>query len=137
MIYEIIIKLAKFFYSLIECQLLPCAQACGYKFYALAVYLHPTFTAPFQLEVHLESSQTSAVQLFCGNSPHLQMIGYFCKRAPSQMFDRILNMTLSNNLLQLVEGLRRSFPSLGLLKRTLDSPSLLIFLIYTEHKTKR
>ena len=46
----------KFSYSLIESQLLPCAPACSYKFHALAVYLHPTFTAPFQSEAYLEAS---------------------------------------------------------------------------------
>ena len=44
MIYVIIIKLAKFSYSSIESQLLPCAPVCNYKFYALAVYLRFTFT---------------------------------------------------------------------------------------------
>ena len=29
--------------------------AWDYKFHALEVYLHPTFTAPFQMEMHLES----------------------------------------------------------------------------------
>ena len=58
------IKDAKFSYSLIESQLLPCAPACDYKFHALAVYLHLPFTAPFQSEVHLESSQTSMVEFF-------------------------------------------------------------------------
>ena len=46
------IKHAKFSYSLIESQLLTCAPACSYKFHALAVYLHPIFTAPFQSEAH-------------------------------------------------------------------------------------
>ena len=54
MIYVIIIKHVKFSYSAMESQLLPCAQACGCKFHALAVYLQPRFTSPFQLEVHLE-----------------------------------------------------------------------------------
>ena len=39
MIYVIIIRHAKFSYSLIESQLVPCAPACSYKFHALAVYL--------------------------------------------------------------------------------------------------
>ena len=33
-------------YGLIECQALICTQACGYKFHALTVQQHPTFTAP-------------------------------------------------------------------------------------------
>ena len=47
MIYVIIIKHARFSYSSIEFQLLPCALACGYKFHALAVYLHLTCTELF------------------------------------------------------------------------------------------
>ena len=35
----------KISFSLIEPQLLPCTPAYGYKFYALAVYLHPTLAA--------------------------------------------------------------------------------------------
>ena len=42
----IIIKQADLSYSLIESQLIPCIPACGYKFHALATYLHPPFTAP-------------------------------------------------------------------------------------------
>ena len=68
MIYVIMIKHAKFSYSLIDSQLLPHAPDCGYKFHVFAVYLNPIFTAPFQLEVDLESSGTSVVELFCGNS---------------------------------------------------------------------
>ena len=40
------------------------------------------------------------------------------------------------NLLLLEEGLR-SFPPLGLHKEILDSPCLLILLIYTEHKRNK
>ena len=36
---------------------------------------------------------------FCGNSQFNKGAGYFRKRAPSWMFDRILNATLPNNLL--------------------------------------
>ena len=60
----IYIKHAKFSYISMEFQLLPCAPACGYKFHTLAVYLHQRFTAPFQSEAYLESSQRSAVELF-------------------------------------------------------------------------
>ena len=49
------------------------------------------------------------------------------------MFDRILNATLFNNFLYLAEGLRKSFPSLGLHEEILDSPCLLILFIYTKH----
>ena len=50
------------------------------------------------------------------------------------MFYRILNVTLPNNLLQVEDGLRRSFPPLRLHKEILDSLYLLIFLIYTYNK---
>ena len=54
-------------------------------------------------EAHLESSPTSAVELFCGISQRVKAIDYFRRRAPSWMFDRIfgriLNATLPNNLL--------------------------------------
>ena len=64
MIYVIIIKHGKFSYSLVKSQLQPCAPVCGYKIRALAVYIHPIFTVPFQPEGHLESSRTCAVELF-------------------------------------------------------------------------
>ena len=73
---------------------------------------------------------------FCRNSRCIKVVGYFCRRAPSWMFDRILDATLSHNLLWLAECLRRSFPSLGLHKGILDSPCFLILLIYTKHKPK-
>ena len=50
-------------YSSIESQLFPCTPACACKFHALEVYLHPTFTAPFQSEAHLEYSRTSVVKV--------------------------------------------------------------------------
>ena len=56
----------------------------------------------------------------------------FGRGAPPLMFHRILIVTLSNNFLQLEIGLRRSFQPLLLL--ILDSPCLLIVLIYTKHK---
>ena len=64
MIYVIIIKHSEFSYSSIKSQLFPCATAYGYKFRALAIYLHPTFTAPFQSEAHFKSNQTTAVEFF-------------------------------------------------------------------------
>ena len=71
-----------------------------------SMHLQSTYTPhlPYlQSEAHLESSRTSAVEHFCRNSQRVKVIGYFCRRAPScifdRMFDRILNATLSNNLL--------------------------------------
>ena len=50
-----------------------------------------------QSEAHLESSRTSAVELFWGNSQCVKTIGCFCRKSPSVMFDRILNATRPNN----------------------------------------
>ena len=65
----------------------------------------------------------------------LKVVCYFRRRAPSWMFDRVLNVTLPNNLLKLEEGLRRSFTPLVLRKGILDFPCHLILLIYTNKKT--
>ena len=51
-------------------------------------------------------------------------VGCFCWGAPLLMFYGVLNTT-------------RRFPPLGLHKRILNSPCLLILLIYTKHKTIR
>ena len=42
--------------------------AWGYKFHALAVYLHPTFKIPSQSEAYLEPSRTSAMELQAANN---------------------------------------------------------------------
>ena len=69
--------------------------------------LHTKRILPYlQLKVHLESSQTSVKELFCRNSQHYKTIGYFHTRAALWMFDRVLNATLPNNLLQLEKSLR-------------------------------
>ena len=114
-------------------QLLPCTPAGGYRFHALAAYLHPIYQ-----EAHLESIRTIVVELFCLINQRVKDISYFCRRASSWMFDRkfdrILNATLPNNLLQLKEGLRRSFPPLELHKKILDSHCLPLLLIYINNK---
>lgn len=57
--------------------------------YLQSTYNHPTFTAPFQSEEHLQSSQTAAVELFFGNSRrpgldgkalsvYIELFIYFC-----------------------------------------------------------
>ena len=102
--------------------------AWGYKFHALAVYLHPTFKIPSQSEAYLEPSRTSAMELQAANN--------FRKKAPSWMLGRVLNTPLSDNLLQLAEGLR-SFPSLGLCKGILDLPYYLLFLINTKNNKNK
>ena len=116
---------------------------CGWFYTLVTNYKHSQFTYNphlqyLQQETHLESSRTSAAELFCRNSQHVKAVDYFCRRASSyifdRMFDRILNATLPNNLLQLEEGLRRNFPPLELDKGIFDSPCLLILLIYTSNK---
>ena len=71
-----------------------------------SMHLHSTYTPHLQYlksEAYEKSSQTAAVELFSRNSQRVNAIGYFCRRAPScifdRMFDRILNATLSNILL--------------------------------------
>ena len=64
--------------------------------------------------------------VFGKNSQSVEAIGSFRGRAPSWMFDRILNAAQPNNLLQLEEVLRRSFPALGLDEEISDTPCRLI-----------
>ena len=69
-----------------------------------SMHLQSTYTPHLQhiqSEAHMESSRTSAVELYCGNSQRIKAVGYFRRRAPSWMFDRILNATLPNNYLPL------------------------------------
>ena len=47
-----------------------------------------------QSEAHMESRWTSAVELYCRNSQRIKAVGHFCRRAPSWMFNRILNATM-------------------------------------------
>ena len=69
-----------------------------------------------------------------------KVVGYFLRKAPlcifDKMFDRILNATLSNNLSQLEESQRISFPPRELQKGILDSLCLPISLVYTNNKGK-
>ena len=46
-----------------------------------------------------ESGGIPVVELFCGNIQRVKAVGYFRRRAPTWMLDRILNVTLPNNLL--------------------------------------
>ena len=95
----------------------------------LEVYLQPTFTAPLQWEVYLESSGTSAVELFCRNIERLKAAGYLRRRTLSWIFDRTLNTTLPNNLIIACRKYEEKPSIMGLSKGILDSPCLLIFLI--------
>ena len=123
-------------YSLIEPQLLHCAPACSYKFLTFVAQPNPTLKAP-SIGGTFGVRWTSAMELFCGNSQCVKVVGYFLRRNPSWMFGRILNAALSNKLLYREQGLRRSFPPLGLPKGILNSPYLLILLIYTKHKNNK
>ena len=56
------------------------------------------------MELYLETSHSefvrkTALELFCWNGQRIKAVGYFRRRSPSWMFDRILNVTLPNNLL--------------------------------------
>ena len=78
------------------------------------MHLQSTYTPHLQhiqSETHLESSRTSAVELYCGKSQRIKATGCFRRKAPSWMFDRILNATLPNNYLPLHEKLA-SFPGM-------------------------
>ena len=54
-----------------------------------------THSQHLQSDPHLESGRKSSVELFCGNSLRLKVIGCFFRRAPLLMFDGFLNVTLS------------------------------------------
>ena len=75
---------------------------------------------------------------FCRNGECVKAVGYFGRRPPwcifNRMFNRILNATLPNILLWLEEGLRRSFRRLELCKATLDfpAPNSLIYITNKE-----
>ena len=61
------------------------------------MHLQSTYTPHLQhiqSEAYMESSRTSAVERYCGNSQRIKAVGYFRRRAPSWMFVRILNATL-------------------------------------------
>ena len=93
-----------------EPELLPCKPACAIN----SMHLQSTYTLHLQhiqSEAHLESSETSAVELFCGNIQRIKAVGYFRRRAPWWMFDRILNATLPNNYLPLHQKLA-TFPGM-------------------------
>ena len=80
--------------SQVEPQLLHCDN----KFDTLTVHPHSTLTAP-SIGGIFEVRRTSAVEFFCGNSRRAKAVGYFPRKTPLQIFDRILNATLPNNLL--------------------------------------
>ena len=48
-------------------------------------------TIRYWAESHLESCQTSTMELFCGNSQRPKDINYFLEKAPPQLIKRISN----------------------------------------------
>ena len=92
------ISTSKIYYSLIKPQLLHCTQACGYKFHALPVHLHPIFTAPPIGGAFGVQPSICGGAFFCENSQLVKTVGCFREGTPSWMLDRILNATLPNNL---------------------------------------
>ena len=83
-----------------EAQLLPCTNSM--PLVTNSMHLQTTYNLHLQYlqwEVHLESSQTSVVELFRGNSQRVKEVGYFRRRAPSWMFDRLFDRILNAILL--------------------------------------
>ena len=75
------------------------------------MHLQSTYTLHLQhikSEGHMESSRTAAVEVYCGNSQRIKAIGYFRRRAPFWMFDRIVNVTQPNNYVPLHQKLATS-----------------------------
>ena len=57
------------------------------------------FTKLYLQTSNSEYDRTAAVDLFYGNDQRVISVGSFHRRAPSWMYDRVLNATLPNNLL--------------------------------------
>ena len=90
-----------------------------------SMYLQSNYTPNLkhlQLKVHLKSSQSSAVGPFCENAQHVEATGYFCRRAPLWIFDRILNLTLPHKLLKLKESLEEKLSTTGDTQGNLSFP---------------
>ena len=72
-------------------------QSCTYSLPTLHIYSTSNRRHIWNLVEHVHH------ELFCRNSQRVKVVGYFRRRAPScifdRMFDRILNGTLPNNLL--------------------------------------
>ena len=93
-------------FSLIEPELLP----CGYKFHALAAYLNPTFTAhPIRSAFAIQSNICGGA--FLWKCQRIKTVVCFRRRAPSWMFERILNAALPNNYLPLHQKMA-TFPGM-------------------------
>ena len=106
-------------------------QSCTYSLPTLHIYSTSNRRHIWNLVEHLHH------ELFCTDSQRVKAVGYFRRRAPScifdRMFDRIVNGSLPNNILLLEEDLRSSFPT-GVTQGNRGLPCLLILLIYTSNK---
>ena len=56
---------------------------------------HTSHSQHLQSDLCLESRRKFVVELFCGNSLHVNVVGCFCRGAPLLMFDGVLNATWS------------------------------------------
>ena len=68
----------------------------------------------------MESGRESVVGIFCGNSQRVKAVGCFRVGAPSLMFDKILNATLSEKKLS-TTGVTQGNRELSLPRNSLDS----------------
>ena len=57
----------------------------------------PCTSTNYLSEEHLESSRTSALELFCGNKESVKAVGDFRRKAPSWIFDRMLHGEIKQN----------------------------------------
>ena len=103
------------------------------------MHFDQAFTTPLQLETYLVSSETSAVDLFCRNNQRLKAAGYFCRRTPSWIFDRILNTTPPNNLIIARRRSEEKLSTNGIKQGKLGLTLPPNFLDYsnTKHKSKQ
>ena len=58
-----------------------------YKYRYICVNIH--------IYTYLEPSRTSAMKRFCEKRKRLLVVGYFCKKGPTWMFDWVLNTSLT------------------------------------------
>ena len=76
----------------------------GFQYgYAVLIYpLQPRNTMKGQqvLETYLRSLQTYIMEPFCRNSKLISAVNYFHKKASPEMFDRVLNTSLTQQTFQ-------------------------------------
>ena len=104
--------------SLTKSQPFLCTPACVYESHALAVYPQPAFTVP---AVRSGFGIWSVVELFYKNILRVKAVGCFCRGAPLLIFDRILNVTLSEEKVSTIGATQGNQESL-LRPNSPDSP---------------